>query len=194
MKYLFHLNDCCVFSSVCDGALFNWFALIVWCVEMIKSSNRSLLFYFLIFFYTFYWGDVGGGVGDQCKRPIRHSAHTLTCVDYRMCGFDQSKHPDPTILFSLFVCFFLWRRCWLRVINANDPSVLLVLTQPEWFIARNRVNQTLLIISDYHYSFSLFLIIVIIINIISDSFKTGSIRSYWLFLPSHMLHFRKKNH
>ena len=159
--------------------------------DKIKQSDLTILF--SLFSFIFYWGNVGGGVGDQCKRPIRPpSAHTLTCVYCRMCGFDQSKHPDPTILFSLFVCFFLWRRCWLRVINANDPSVLLVLTQPEWFIARNRVNQTLLIISDYHYSFSLFLIIVIIINIISDSFKTGSIRSYWLFLPSHVLHFRKK--
>ena len=109
-----------------------------------------------------------------------------------MCGNDKIKQSDLTILFSLFSFISYWGDVgWRWVINANDPSVLL-LTQPEWFIARNRVNQTLLIISDYHYTFSLFLIIVIIINIISDSFKTGSIRSYWLFLPSHVLHFRKK--
>ena len=130
------------FSSVCDSALFNWFALIVWCVEMIKSNQSDLTILFSLFSFIFYWGDVGGGVGDQCKRPIR---------------------PPP----------------------AHTTGMI--------HLARNRVNQTLLIISDYHYSFSLFLIIVIIINIISDSFKTGSIRSYWLFLPSHVLHFRKKN-
>jgi len=47
-------------------------------------------------------------VVDLCKRPIRPPpAHTLTCVDCRMCGFDQSKYPDPTILFSyLFVSFY----------------------------------------------------------------------------------------
>ena len=156
--------------------------------DKIKQSDLTILFSLSSFIFS--WGDVGWRWGEGSMQTIPPScscSHINLC-----CGFDQSKHPDPTISFSLFVCFFLWRRCWLRVINANDPSVLLLLTQPEWFIARNRVNQTLLIISDYHYSFSLFLIIVIIINVISDSFETWSIRSYWLFLPSHVLHFRKK--
>ena len=107
--------------------------------DKIKQSDLTILFFLSSFLFS--CGDVGGGVGDQCKRPIR---------------------PPP----------------------AHTTGMI--------HLARNRVNQTLLIISDYHYSFSLFLIIVIIINIISDSLKTGTIRSYWLFLPSHVLHFRKK--
>ena len=105
-----------------------------------------------------------------------------------------SKQTSGPNYFVFLICLFLFME---EMLAEGDQCKRPIRPPPAHttgmiHLARNRVNQTLLIISDYHYSFSLFLIIVIIINIISDSFKTGSIRSYWLFLPSHVLHFRKK--
>ena len=65
------------FSSVCDSALFNWFVSIVWCMEMIKSSNRTLLFcfpYFLLFLLLrrcWRWG----GWSMQTTHPSSSCSH-----------------------------------------------------------------------------------------------------------------------
>ena len=112
------------FSSVCDSALFNWFVLIVWCVEMIKSSNRTLLICFPYFLLSFIEEmlEVGWVINANDPSVLLLLTHWLVliveCVDLIKANIRTQLFCFP----YLFVSFYGGDVGWGWSMQTTHPS------------------------------------------------------------------------